>query len=440
MRSNIAFMLAILIVSIPAVSNFPLRVDESPLLRFEVEGVFRGEILQTVRIENSGSRTVHHGELLIPMIRNDTPNQFVTSTSFAAEELQPILLTDQSGNVYASFKNVEIEPGKELLLGIEYAVLSFDLKYIPSPIPAQKVDTDEQPQSPSEYTLPEQLIQSDSSEIVSTAQSLTGGLNDTHEKVSAIFDYTISHLNYASQNSERGALWALENGTGDCSEYSYLFVALCRAAGIPARIKAGFAFQSRNEVLENGHMWAQYFLPTSGWITVDPTWKQFDGVDEMHLNSLQSVPEMGGYFNYFFNYTEGPPESEIVDSQLISAKPSMKDSNEGLLADIVNAVQRVRQTSPVVFAAKQPIFFHVLASESADAVRDFLTGEIELQRAIDAFTASPQSSELHVQNVVNHIGEASQRAWIVLISELAVLFSISILALVGHLFPKGKTP
>lgn len=39
----------------------------------------------------------------------------------------------------------------------------------------------------------------------------------------------------------RGALYALNNGEGDCTEYTYLFTALCRAAGIPTRAVAGYS-------------------------------------------------------------------------------------------------------------------------------------------------------------------------------------------------------
>ncbi|MEM2250451.1 MAG: transglutaminase-like domain-containing protein [Candidatus Bathyarchaeia archaeon] len=100
----------------------------------------------------------------------------------------------------------------------------------------------------------------------------------------------VGYLRYEIQNEERGALWALENGIGDCSEYSYLFIALCRAAGIPARIQAGFTFHYAGQVLKDGHMWAEYYLENYGWMPVDATWQLFNTIDSKHFSSFRSIP------------------------------------------------------------------------------------------------------------------------------------------------------
>ncbi len=41
-----------------------------------------------------------------------------------------------------------------------------------------------------------------------------------------IYSFVTTHLNYGVQDGEKGALWALKNAVGDCSEYSHLFVVL----------------------------------------------------------------------------------------------------------------------------------------------------------------------------------------------------------------------
>ena len=54
-----------------------------------------------------------------------------------------------------------------------------------------------------------------------------------------ILESVVESLDYQVQISRQGALWALQNGVGDCSEYTDLAIALARAAGIPARAMYG---------------------------------------------------------------------------------------------------------------------------------------------------------------------------------------------------------
>ncbi len=54
------------------------------------------------------------------------------------------------------------------------------------------------------------------------------------EKVEAIYDATRERVEYKN-GPLKGALRALNDGTGDCEELTSLFIALCRASGIPAR-------------------------------------------------------------------------------------------------------------------------------------------------------------------------------------------------------------
>lgn len=56
----------------------------------------------------------------------------------------------------------------------------------------------------------------------------------------------------------------LRSRSGDCSEHSVLLAALLRAAGIPARIVVGLAYDSGDFI---GHMWTEAWV--DGWITLD---------------------------------------------------------------------------------------------------------------------------------------------------------------------------
>ena len=73
------------------------------------------------------------------------------------------------------------------------------------------------------------------------------------------------------------ALQVLQARTGDCNEHTQLFVALARAAGLPARIAAGLAYVDGKFFY---HAWPEILL--DDWVAVDPTFGQFPA-DAAHL-------------------------------------------------------------------------------------------------------------------------------------------------------------
>jgi transglutaminase-like putative cysteine protease len=65
---------------------------------------------------------------------------------------------------------------------------------------------------------------------------------------------------------------------GYCEHYATSFVILMRAAGIPARVVAGYQGGEYNETgnyylvrQSDAHAWAEAWLPNGGWVRVDPT-------------------------------------------------------------------------------------------------------------------------------------------------------------------------
>lgn len=54
-------------------------------------------------------------------------------------------------------------------------------------------------------------------------------------RVKAIYDFVENHVQYV-EGPDKSAVKTLEDASGDCQNVSALFVALCRTAGVPARI------------------------------------------------------------------------------------------------------------------------------------------------------------------------------------------------------------
>ncbi|MCK4250239.1 transglutaminase [candidate division WOR-3 bacterium] len=86
-----------------------------------------------------------------------------------------------------------------------------------------------------------------------------------------IFKYIIDHIKYELARGWDVAPAVLERGTGSCSEYTFVFIAMCRAAGLPARYAGAVGIRGDNASLDLVfHRWAEVYLPNYGWIPVDP--------------------------------------------------------------------------------------------------------------------------------------------------------------------------
>jgi tetratricopeptide (TPR) repeat protein len=62
----------------------------------------------------------------------------------------------------------------------------------------------------------------------------------------------------------------LERGHAECRGYTVLFVALCRAAGVPARPVWGVALLPGGKPDYASHNWAEVYVTGVGWVPVDP--------------------------------------------------------------------------------------------------------------------------------------------------------------------------
>jgi transglutaminase-like putative cysteine protease len=88
-----------------------------------------------------------------------------------------------------------------------------------------------------------------------------------------IFRWACTHIDYRIEQ-EYGTIpslptQALALRRGDCGVYGMLFIALCRAAGIPARWQSGW--QTRRDGV-GMHDWAEFYVAPWGWLCADPSY------------------------------------------------------------------------------------------------------------------------------------------------------------------------
>lgn len=200
------------------------------------------------------------------------------------------------------------------------------------------------------YLEPKQYWESDNQKISRLIAVLSGKENGESERTKEsdqpqlsaneaarkIFDYVAATLQFSqTQNQSRpGALKILDDPKQATSlAFADLFVALSRAANIPARVVIGYvnngnsALKPKDDAAQNNqqlHTWAQYWREDQGWISVDPTWSQttggvdyFDNWDMHHValafwGKNSDTPEPPGLFREYQNQKD--IHFSVVDS------------------------------------------------------------------------------------------------------------------------------
>jgi len=123
------------------------------------------------------------------------------------------------------------------------------------------------------YLLPTNLGPTDGL-VKEYSDDITEGKSTILEKATAIYDYLIEHgerdpnLNFCGDGDVCKLLQLLK---GKCVDFSSVFVALSRSAGVPAREFLGTRISKNGDITGAYHCRAEFYLPNYGWVPVDPS-------------------------------------------------------------------------------------------------------------------------------------------------------------------------
>jgi len=156
------------------------------------------------------------------------------------------------------------------------------------PFPLEKVD-----EGAKKFLAATPMCESEDEVLAAKSADVVKKCKDAHEAATVLCKFVYRYLAKKSGNSGTAtARQAFDEKKGDCTEHAALFVALARAAGLPARCVSGTVYLAgREEAFWGYHAWSEVWL--GRWVVVDATVNQV-GVGARYL---------------FFQYDE-PGETE----------------------------------------------------------------------------------------------------------------------------------
>ena len=111
-------------------------------------------------------------------------------------------------------------------------------------------------------------INADHPTVIQLAKQLTKNRQE-QQKVARLVDWIYRHIRPELHKNWQLASQVLANRSGDCTDVVKLFVALARAAGIPARRVMGLIYQGDEYQHFGWHEWAEVAV-NNRWLQVDP--------------------------------------------------------------------------------------------------------------------------------------------------------------------------
>ncbi len=132
-----------------------------------------------------------------------------------------------------------------------------------------------------EFVLPNSLITSTDERVMALARQAVGDAVDPWDKAVRIGHWVATNMkdkNFATTFAPASEV--ARNLSGDCTEHGVLTAALCRAAGIPARVVIGLVYVDHLGGF-GFHLWNEVYV-NRRWVAIDATFDQAE-VDAVHL-------------------------------------------------------------------------------------------------------------------------------------------------------------
>lgn len=236
-------------------------------------------------------------------VPEDMPQQKIKSVSFSPSAYS--LQKDRWLQEIAEFQYDNIAPQSTVESVMQVEAEISDIRYFIFPDSCGTLD-DIPAEIRQRYTADGSKFMINDPYIQKLARQIAGKEKNPYNIARGVFDYVRNNLEYKLEGGWNAAPVVLKRRTGSCSEYSFCFIALCRAAGLPARYVGSLVVRNDDASMDEVfHRWPEIYLPNYGWITMDP-----QGGDKP--SPRERAARIGGLANRFLITTQGGGDSKYL--------------------------------------------------------------------------------------------------------------------------------
>lgn len=283
-----------MIHKLAAESDVPYRVTE------EVTRDFR----YTYLLRNDGGGVITTASIYLAVPYADLENQkLIGDITWTPEPNE--FVADQWGQKVAAFNFKDVQPGASANASYETRVKLGVVHYAFDPDDVgglSKIPKDLLKQN----TAATSRLQLDKELVQKTAREIVGDEEHPYWMARKIYRWVRDALEYQRVGGWDVPTTLIKRGTGSCSEYAFLYIALCRAAGLPARYEGSVVVRGDDASIDDVyHRWCEVYLPGIGWMPVDPSGGDRDW-------PADQTRYFGGLSNRFIITTHGGGDSEYL--------------------------------------------------------------------------------------------------------------------------------
>ncbi len=246
----------------------------------------------TFKINLNAAKGSKNAKLWLPYPLSDEHQRIENLTIKGNFDNSSVYREQKSGAIYLFSEWQGVSDSKRL-------EMSFTVKAEERSVKDLRDTNDPVPEAVKKYLKSNRWIPTDG-KIKELANKITKDKKGILEKSRAVYAWVVenTHRDPGVKGCGLGIVeqMLIKRG-GKCVDISSIYIALARAAGVPAREVFGIRLgrKAEQDITGSYHCWAEFFLPGTGWIPVDPA-----DVRKIMLAENLSLKEAKKYREYYF--------------------------------------------------------------------------------------------------------------------------------------------
>jgi len=237
--------------------------------KYRAYNAHKAKIVYTHEVTNFGPGIVNDVDIHIAIPKDRNSQALIEPPVFKLEYTD--LVTDKWGQQTAHFHFKNVKPGEKVKGEMTTVAKVSEVRYFIYPEDVGSL-ADIPEEIKNKYLENNDKYQYDHPVIKDALKRAIGDETNAYWIFRKIFNYLIDNMYYEMAGGWNTAPTVLERGNGSCSEYSFVYISMCRSAGLPARYVGSVVvrgdYASHDDVF---HRWVEVYLPGYGWVPIDPS-------------------------------------------------------------------------------------------------------------------------------------------------------------------------